>query len=86
MDKAAIIKKLHEELHEELEGVKEYHEMAAHAMGMHEVSLAKHLRAIAKDEFTHADYIHRVLMENGVALTDAEKQMWDHVWGMMTWK
>ena len=85
MDRAEIIKKLHEELHEELEGVKEYHEMAASAMVMNDVMLAKHLRAIAKDEFTHAHYIHRVLMENGVALTDAEQKMWDHVWGMMKW-
>lgn len=85
MDKAEIIKKLHEELHEELEGVKEYHEMAAHAMGMHEPMLAKHLRAIAKDEWTHASYIHKVLMENNVALSDAENQMWNQIWGMMTW-
>lgn len=83
MEKAEIIKKLHEEFKEELEGVKDYHEMAEYALGLRDNMLAKHLRKISRDEFTHASYIYEILEENGVTLSDTEKSLWNKMQGMM---
>lgn len=75
----AVAKKMMEHLKEELEDIKEYHEMSKEAQrgGMHR--RAKNLEKIAMEEYTHARYIRDTLIEAGAYVPEENKEceeMW----------
>jgi ferritin len=70
MTMADITNKLHEEFEDEIEGANNYLSMAISAYEMEHLTLAEYLSAIAKDEFSHATFIHNFLEKSGVAISE----------------
>lgn len=76
MSLAEITDKLHEEFEDEIEGANEYLNMANSAASMGHMDLADTLLAMAKDEFSHARFIHCFMKESGVHVSDEVHEDW----------
>lgn len=74
-----ITDKLHEEFMDEIEGANQYMDMANSAAHMHHYDLAEVLSAMAKDEFSHANFIHHFLKESGVQISESCHEAWEEL-------
>ena len=76
MSLSEITDKLHEEFEDEIDGANLYLDMANSAAHMNHYQLAEVLCAMAKDEFSHAKFIHCFLKESGVHVSDEIQKEW----------
>ena len=81
MTREELVSRLFDQLEDETEDVYEYHKLCevAKTHGMH--SLARGLKMIAKDEYSHAEYLAKVLGEEADQPKDAA-EIW-HKWHKM---
>ena len=73
---AEITEKMHHEFDDEINGANMYLDMAISANDMHHEELAHWLSAMARDEFSHASFIHHHLKKSGVDLSESDHKMW----------
>lgn len=71
-----IIDSLCEDFPDEVHDSNAYLDMAKSAKEMHHYELAKGLYEMGFDEFTHANFIHEVLVEHGVEIPYEQKEEW----------
>lgn len=64
--------KLAEHVEEELEEIMEYHRLSQEAEDMGEMETSELLHEIAKDEYSHAKYIHDHLKKIGYPIPNEE--------------
>lgn len=74
-----ITHKLHEEFEDEISGANQYLDMANSAAHMNHHDLATALTMMAKDEYSHARFIHSFLKESGIAISDEICEQWKDV-------
>jgi ferritin len=74
-----ITNKLIEEFPDEIEGANEYLDMAISAKEMSHNDLAMYLCEVAKDEFSHAKFIHHFLTRSGVSMSEDWKMAWSNL-------
>lgn len=79
MTRDEIITHLKAELKEELEGILKYNDLyeAADELDMPDVRYTA--RAIARDEWMHANYLRDILIEHGAMLSPECNLLWEKV-------
>lgn len=71
-----ISKKLHGDFNDEIQDANTYLNMAKCAQRMEHHDLAHYLCEMAKDEYSHAKFIHMYLVENGIDIDEEDKADW----------
>lgn len=61
---------------DEIQDSNSYCDMAKSAETMGDRQTAKYLYAIAKDEYTHAKFIHEYMIDNGLPIPDIQEKAW----------
>lgn len=76
MSHEEVVKHMKTHFMAEIEDFNGYVQMAENAEKMDKTEMAYWLNQMAKDEYTHAYYIKKVLEENDAKLTDEEMKKW----------
>lgn len=76
MTKKEVLDELKQDFSEEMHDCNKYLDMAKAMRDDHEGEMSEGLYLIAHDEFTHAEFIKKCLMEEGFAMTEDERQKW----------
>lgn len=71
-----ITEKMHQEFDDEIEDANMYLDMAISANDMHHEELAYWLSAMARDEYSHASFIHHHIKASGVELSEKDSKAW----------
>ena len=71
-----ITKKLHEDFPDEISDANTYLSMAECAYQMEHQELAHYLCEMAKDEFSHATFIHEYLKKTGIPIDEEDAMEW----------
>lgn len=71
-----IIRQLSERFSDEIHDANHYYTLAMDANLNGYTDMACHLYEIACDEFTHAKYIHMVMMQYGCPIDDTAHKSW----------
>lgn len=79
MSLSEITENLYEEFPDEMEDANHYMDMSKSAYDMGHQELAYYLCEIAKDEFTHAKFIHHHLKESGVEISTEWHKEWEEL-------
>lgn len=79
MSLGEITDDLHEDFCDEIEDANKYMDMANSAASMCHYDLADTLCAMAKDEFSHAKFIHCFLKSSGVEIPDEVCKKWEEL-------
>lgn len=74
--KKEIVTHLTKELTEEISGVESYFNYAEMAHKLGDSYLERGLCEIAKDEYTHAKFIHDYLVDAGATITTEQETKW----------
>lgn len=74
-----IVHKLHENFSDEIADANEYLNMAESAERMEHHEMAEGLAEIAKEEYTHAKFIHYVMKENGIMADTEDMKDWEEL-------
>lgn len=79
MSLSDITEKLHNDFQDEIDDANKYQDMANSAAKMGHCELADILCAMAKDEHSHAKFIHEFLKESGVTVCEKTCHDWEEL-------
>lgn len=79
MSLSEITDKLYEQFPDEINDANHYMDMAKSAYDMGHEELAQYLCEIAKEEFTHAMFIHHHMKESGVEIPEEWNKEWEEL-------
>lgn len=79
MSLSEITEHLHKHFKDEIDDANKYQDMANSAGRMNHWELADALHEIAKEEFSHAYFIHCFLKESGVNLSEEVHEEWEEL-------
>lgn len=71
-----IVKAMFDNFLEEIESSEKYAQMGECAKKMNDADLADGLFEMAYDEYTHAEFIHDTIEEQGITIPETIKEKW----------